>query len=45
MARQYDAYVAQASAGILIGTVTSIAAVTGLLYLIQQGMIAPNLFH
>jgi malonate transporter len=45
MARQYEAYIAQASAGILVGTVTSIVTVTGLLYLIRQGMIAPNLFH
>ena len=45
MARQYDAYITQASAGILIGTVTSMVTVTGLLYLIQQGMIVPDLFH
>jgi malonate transporter len=45
MARQYEAYIAQASAGILVGTVTSIVTVTGLLYLIRQGMIVPNLFH
>jgi hypothetical protein len=45
MARQYEVYVAQSSAGILLGTVTSIFTVTGLLYLIQQGMIAPSLFH
>jgi malonate transporter len=45
MARQYDAYITQASAGILVGTVTSIVTVTGLLYLIRQGMIVPDLFH
>ena len=45
MARQYEVYVAQSSAGILVGTVTSIVTVTGLLYLIRQGMITPNLFH
>jgi predicted permease len=45
MARQYEAYVAQSSAGILVGTVTSIVTVTGLLYLVRQGMIAPSLFH
>jgi malonate transporter and related proteins len=44
MARQYEAYIAQASAGVLVGTVTSIVTVTGLLYLIRQGMIVPNLF-
>jgi predicted permease len=45
MARQYDVYVAQSSAGILVGTVTSIVTVTGLLYLVRQGMIAPSLFY
>jgi predicted permease len=45
MARQYEVYVAQASAGILIGTLASIVTVTGLLYMIQHDMIAPDLFH
>lgn len=45
MARQYHAYIAHASGGILVGTITSIVTVTGLLYLIQHGMIVPDLFH
>jgi malonate transporter len=45
MARQYDVYIAQSSAGILIGTLASIVTVTALLYMIQHGMIAANLFH
>jgi len=45
MARQYEVYIAQSSAGILIGTLTSIVTVTVLLYMIQHDMIAPDLFH
>jgi predicted permease len=45
MARQYEVYVQQASGGILVATITSIITVTGLLYLIQHGMIVPDLFH
>jgi predicted permease len=45
MARQYHAYITHASGGILVGTITSIVTVTGLLYLIQHGMIVPNLFR
>jgi predicted permease len=45
MARQYEVYIQQASGGILVATITSIITVTGLLYLIQHGMIVPNLFH
>ena len=45
MARQYDVYIAQSSAGILIGTLASIVTVTALLYMIQHGMIAADLFH
>jgi malonate transporter and related proteins len=45
MARQYDAYITQSSAGILVGTIASVASVTGLLYLIQHGMISADLFH
>jgi malonate transporter and related proteins len=45
MARQYDVYVAQSSAGILIGTLASIVTVTILLYMIQHDMIATNLFQ
>jgi predicted permease len=45
MARQYEVYIQQASGGILVATITSIITVTGLLYLIQHGMIVPDLFH
>jgi hypothetical protein len=45
MARQYEVYIAQSSAGILIGTLASIVTVTVLLYMIQHEMIAPDLFH
>jgi predicted permease len=45
MARQYDVYIAQSSAGILIGTLASIVTVTALLYMLQHGMIAADLFR
>jgi hypothetical protein len=45
MARQYEVYIAQSSAGILIGTLASIVTVTVLLYMIQHDMIAPDLFR
>jgi malonate transporter len=45
MARQYEVYVAQSSAGILVGTLASIVTVTALLYMIQHGMIEADLFH
>ncbi|MCC6949011.1 MAG: AEC family transporter [Bradyrhizobiaceae bacterium] len=45
MARQYDAYIAHASGGILVGTIASIVTVTGLLYLIQHGILAPGAFN
>ena len=45
MARQYEVYVAQSSAGILVGTLASIVTVTALLYMIQHGMIDADLFH
>jgi hypothetical protein len=45
MARQYEVYIAQSSAGILIGTLASIVTVTVLLYMIQHDMIAPDLFN
>lgn len=45
MARQYESYVAQSSGAILVGTLTSVVTVTGLLYLIRHGMITIDLFH
>ncbi len=45
MAKQYNAYVQQSSAGVLISTLASIVTVTLLLYLIQNGLIRADLFH
>ncbi len=45
MARQYEVYVPQSSAGILVGTLASVVTVTTLLYLIQHRLLAPNLFQ
>jgi hypothetical protein len=45
MARQYEVYIAQSSAGILVGTLASIVTVTALLYMIKHNMIASDLFH
>ncbi len=44
LARQYRVYMEQASAGVLVGTVLSVATVTGLLYLIQQKLLPLHLF-
>ncbi|WP_332117547.1 AEC family transporter [Azorhizobium caulinodans] len=45
LARQYRTYMEEASAGVLVGTVLSVATVTGLLYLIQQHLLPLHLFH
>ncbi|WP_029005825.1 AEC family transporter [Azorhizobium doebereinerae] len=45
LARQYRVYMEQASAGVLVGTVLSVATVTGLLYLIQQKLLPLHLLH
>lgn len=45
MARQYEAYVANSSGGVLVGTIASIVTVTALLYLIQQDLLVPDLFR
>lgn len=39
LARQYNVYVEQASAAVLLGTVASVVTVTGVLYLLQQHML------
>ncbi len=39
LARQYNVYVEQASAAVLLGTVTSVLTVTGVLYLLQQHLL------
>lgn len=45
MAKQYNVYVQQASAGILVSTLASFVTVTTLMYLVQHKQLAPNLFH
>ncbi len=45
MAKQYNVYVQQASAGILVSTLASFVTVTALMYLVQHKLLAPNLFH
>ena len=45
MARQYDVYIEQSSAGILVGTLASVVTVTALLYMVQHGMLAPDVFR
>jgi len=45
MASQYNVYVERASSGILLGTIVSVATVTGLLVLVTGHMIPPNIFH
>jgi len=44
LARQYNCYVEQASASVLLGTVVSVVTVTGILYLIQQNLLPLHLF-
>jgi predicted permease len=44
MAQQYNVYVERASAGILIGTIVSVATVTSLLVLITSGALPVKLF-
>lgn len=44
LARQYDVYVEQASAGVLVGTLVSTVTVTALLYLIATDTIPYSLF-
>lgn len=39
LARQYHIYVEEASAGVLVGTILSVVTVTGMLYLIKEGLI------
>lgn len=44
IARQYGFYVERASSAVLVGTVVSVFTVTGLLYLITNGILVPDLF-
>jgi malonate transporter and related proteins len=44
IAQQYGVWVQRASASILLTTVLSVGTVTGLLYMIKSGMLAPDLF-
>lgn len=45
MARQYEVYIEQSSAGILVGTLASVVTVTALLYMVQHRILALDLFH
>ena len=45
MANQYKTYVERASATILLGTLGSVATVTGFLYLLASGQVPYRLFH
>ncbi len=45
MAKQYNVYVQHASSIILVSTIASVVTVTVLMYLIQNRLLAPNLFH
>jgi hypothetical protein len=44
IAQQYKVWVERASASILLTTVISVATVTGVIYLMKSGMLAPDLF-
>lgn len=44
IAQQYGVWVERASATVLLTTVVSVATVTGVLYLIRGGLLAPDLF-
>jgi malonate transporter len=45
MARQYGAYIEEASNGILIGTIASVLTVTALLYLIERKLLPVTIFQ
>lgn len=45
LARQYHVYIEEASAAVLIGTLSSVVTVTGMLYLVREQLIPLNLFH
>jgi malonate transporter and related proteins len=44
IARQYDTWVEEASNAVLLGTVASVITLTGMLYLVKNGMLPINLF-
>ena len=44
-ARQYDAWIEQASSAVLIGTLVSIATLTTVMWLVKTGTLPPLLFH
>jgi predicted permease len=45
MAKQYSVYEQQSSSIILVTTIASTVTVTALMYLMQNKMLAPNLFQ
>jgi len=44
-ARQYDAWIEQASSAVLIGTLVSIVTLTTVMWLVKSGTLPPLLFH
>jgi malonate transporter and related proteins len=45
MARQYNVYVQQSSSAILVSTIASVVTVTALMYVVQNRLLVPDLFH
>ena len=43
-ARQYDAWVEQASSAVLIGTVVSVVTLTAVMWMVKSGALSPLLF-
>ncbi len=44
-ARQYDAWVEQASSAVLVGTLLSVVTLTTVMWLVKTGTLPPLLFH
>lgn len=45
LARQYDTWVEQASGSVLIGTLTSVVTLTGVMWLVKSQLLPLNLFQ
>ena len=44
-ARQYDAWVEQASSAVLVGTIASVVTLTSVMWLVKTGNLPALLFH
>lgn len=44
LARQYDTYIEEASAAVLVGTIASVVTLTTMLYLVREGLVPLSLF-